>query len=83
MESGFRIYGNSTPKIEKCKIHDNKSGEYSSRGVVVLDNSKPTIIDCEIFGHYGAGIRERDHAYGTYVNCNIHNNGGLNISRNH
>jgi len=80
---GFFICGESTPKIENCKIHDNKTEKNCYPGIVVKNNSKPTITDCEIFGHLSCGIWEKDNACGTYVNCNIHDNAGTDISREH
>ena len=77
---GLYIEGSSTPSFEDCKIHDNKKGAMDCPGVVVIHSSNPSLKDCEIYGHLSSGIRVKDQAKGTYKNCYIHNNIGVNFN---
>ena len=81
--NGFDVHGESTPKIENCKIHDNKTDGKGYPGVVARENSRPTVSKCEIFGHLSDGIWEKDNAGGTYSGCDIHDNSGMEICKDH
>ena len=81
--SGFVIKGESSPKIENCIVYNNRVDGEKYSGFVIREQAKPTITGCEIYGHLGDGIYEKEQAQGAYSNCNIHDNAGEQIRREH
>ncbi len=73
-ENGMALWGRSEPKIEKCKIYENKTEGDNYPGVVVSGFASPKIKDCEIFNHLDCGIWLQSSAQGVYENCDIYNN---------
>ncbi len=62
--------GNSQPAIKECLISEN-----SGDGVIVCDNSSPSLESCEIYNNRnGAGLFLYGKSAGTYKDCIIHDN---------
>lgn len=65
---GIRLCNSVTSKINKCTIHNNEFD-----GIMICDDSKPTISDCEIHGN-DAGLGMNDNSTSVITKCEIHNN---------
>ena len=82
-ENGVIIWGRAKPKIEKCKIHDNKTVGVGYPGVIVGQQATPQMIDCEVYSHLSYGIWLQSNAQGVYENCDIYNNeNGVCVEKN-
>ncbi len=76
--NGFVIRGESSLKVKKCVVHDNNAEEKVCSGIVIKDDARPEISECEIYNHRGCGICENGIPR-QGLNCNIHDNGEENL----
>ena len=60
----------SNPTIRDCTIHDSKA----SYGVLVQEQGRGTVEDCEIFGNKFFGVKIEQGSDPTIRNCKIHEN---------
>jgi parallel beta-helix repeat protein len=62
------IHGSGAdPIIRRCQIHNGKSG-----GVLISENSRGTVEDCEIFKNAGAGVEIERGGNPVIRRCKIH-----------
>ena len=57
----------ANPVIQRCKIHDGKSA-----GVLVYENGRGTLEDCDIFGNAFSGLQIREGGDPVIRRCKIH-----------